>query len=177
MISDNGYNVEVASAITALYDYMIKHSLFGGCHALSSVLFVALCELGLNPELNVGECQLHSEQPFDHSWICLDGQIIDISIYMPLTQKTNSISGPVILDIDVITHQKTNLQYGINTGLPMSSETQRVIDTPFCDYMNAFPMEYGGLWTVLKSILPSEYCNDIIGIKEKYKNTTRNFVR
>ena len=106
-----------------------------------------------------------------------EGKIIDLAIYMPLNQKINSISGPIIFDVDAITSNKTKLEYGINTGLPMNDETQIVINTDFCDYMSGFPMEFGGLWSVLKKIMPQSYDFNLLALKKKYKGTTRQFVR
>ena len=177
IIHESGHSVDVENIIIPLYDYMMSLKFFGGCHALSSVLYVALCELELHPELYIGECQLKGETPFDHSWISLEGKIIDLAIYMPLNQKINSISGPIIFDVDAITSNKTKLEYGINTGLPMNDETQIVINTDFCDYMSGFPVEFGGLWSVLKKIMPQSYDFNLLALKKKYKGTTRQVVR
>jgi hypothetical protein len=177
VVNANGYCVEIGDIIVSLYTYMVSHNLFGGCHALSSVLYVALREMGFNPILLIGECQLQGQKPFDHSWLSMDNKIIDLAIFMPLTQIVNSVSGPVVFDEDVITLRKTNLQYGINTHLPLSADTNNVINLPFCDYMDYFPNETEGLWTVLKNIMPPSYVFNLYDLKEKYKTTTRQFVR
>lgn len=173
----NDCDRNVADVICNLYDYMRKRKFIGGCHALSSALYVALSELGQEPILYVGECQLPGQKPFDHSWICMDGQIIDLAVYMPLTMPINSISGPVIFDIDIVTMKHTTVNYGINTGLPMGEEAKMVIETLFPKYMSAFPRENGGLWTVVKQILLPNKIVSHEYLVEKYKNVKRNFVR
>lgn len=173
----NDCDKSVADTICNLYDYMRKRKFIGGCHALSSALYVALSELGQEPVLYVGECQLPRDKPFDHSWICIDDQIIDLAVYMPLTTPINSISGPVIFDIDIVTMKHTTVNYGINTGLPMGEETKMVIETSFPKYMSAYPREYGGLWTVVKQILLPHKIVTLDYLVEKYKNVKRIFVR
>ena len=170
-------NGNVADTICNLYDYMRKINFIGGCHALSSVLYVALSELGQKPVLYVGECQLPGDQPFDHSWICIDGKIIDLAIYMPLTGHINSVSGPVVFDIDTVTMKHTAVNYGINTGLPLGHDTKIVIETSFSQYMSGYPRERGGLWTVVQKILPPDKVISRELLVEKYKNVDRNFVR
>ena len=177
IVTECNYNDDVTNIITSLYDYMITKKLFGGCHAFSSVLFVAFSELGLNTQIFIGECQKQGEKAFDHSWVTIDDKIIDIAVYYPLTQKINNMSGPIIFDVDAVTLKNEKVSYGINTGLPLSIDTQRVIDTSFDVYMSKFPREANGLWTILKNIMPSTYKFDLDSLREKYTNTKRVFVR
>ena len=177
IVTDCNYSKDVTDIIISLYDYMIAKNFFGACHAFSSVLFVAFSELGLNTQIFIGECQKQGEKAFDHSWITIDGKIIDIAVYYPLTQRINTMSGPIIFDIDAVTMKNEMVSYGINTGLPLSIDTQRVIDTAFDVYMSGFPREINGLWTVLKNIMPNTYNFDLDSLKEKYADTKRIFVR
>ena len=177
VITQNGYDINIATIIAELYTYMRKKSLRGGCHALSSVLYVMLSEIGETPKLYIGECQKPGEKPFDHSWICLDDKIIDLAIYIPLTMPINSTSGPVIFDVDIVTMKKTEVVYGINTGLPMDNQTNLVLEHSFTEYMSNFPMEYGGLWTVAQEILLPVVDISRENLIEKYKDVNRVFVR
>ena len=176
IVTSMGYEIRMSESIVNLFNYMDEKLLFGGCHALSAVLYVVLSELGFNPVLYIGECEKEGIKPFDHSWITIDDKIIDLAIYMPLTQIYNSISGPIILNIDAISKCKVNTSYGINTGLPLSDSTLFAINTPFVEYMNEFPFEIDGLWTVAKKISPSISLS-IDELVEKYKNTQRKLVR
>ena len=176
-IREYGYDENVTKVIIGLYDYMTENKFFGGCHVLSSVLYVAFSGLGFKTGIFVGECEKKGEKPFDHSWITVDNKIVDLAIYFPLTQKINSISGPVIFGLDAINLNDVKTAYGINTGLPMSIDTQRVINMSFIEYMDNFPKEPCGLWSVLERVLPSSYHFDLDELRRKYSNTTRQFVR
>lgn len=169
----------LSTVIVKLFDYMMTKGdgLFGCCHALSSVLYVALSELGYSPQIYIGECKYKEREPFDHSWITIDDKVIDLAIFMPLTLVCGGYTGPIILDIDAISMRKSEMEYGINTGLPLAKETTFALNTPFVDYMDMFPYENEGLWTVLKMIMPDNSMLDISQLKEKYKNTERVFIR
>ena len=180
LVTSANYDENVLNTILATYDYMRcanQTGLSGGCHALSSVLYVAFSELGLHPELFVGECQKPGDKPFDHSWIAIDGKILDIAVYMPLQGMIGSVTGPVIFDIDALTMKTVETAYGINTGLPMSDQTVFAIETPFSEYMSNFPYELGGLWTLVKKVTPAGLNLDIQKLHRKYSTTTRNFLR
>lgn len=173
---ENGLSENVQTVLLNLFDYMMRKQMYGCCHAFSSALYVALCELGENPQLCIGECLNPKEKPFDHSWVVLNEKIIDIAIYMPLTQKCNSVTGVIIMDIDTATQSKYDTKYGYKTGLGFGYETEVVAHTPFAEYMNACPFEIGGLWTLVKMILPDTIDFDVDNAKAKYADTERVFV-
>lgn len=177
VIQENGFDDEVADLILNLYDYMFEKVLIGACHAISSVLFVALCEMGYNPVLCIGECQKEGEKPFDHSWILLNDKIIDLAIFMPLTDEIGAYGGMIIFDIDILSMKKTRLYYGINSGLPFSNETQFALVQSFGEYMSNFPFEQDGLWSVLERIYVYDEELNLSKCKEKYKNVERKLVR
>lgn len=176
LVESSGYGENVQTILLATYDYM-RRGLWGGCHALSAVLFVAFSELGLNSEILVGECQKPGAKPFDHSWIAVDGRIVDLAIYMPLTRIIGSVTGPVVFDTDVVTMNAVETAYGINTGLPMSDPTTFSIEAPLTLYMDKFPFGDGGLWPVVRSVMPSGIDIDIQTLKDKHSSTMRHFVR
>lgn len=173
----SNYDQSVADVISNLYDYMRTKKLRGGCHALSSALYVAFSEMNLNPSLYIGNCQLAGKPPFDHSWISIKDEIIDLAIYVPLTSAINSMSGPIIFGVDAVTLKPSQVEYGINTGLPFDGDTQQVINMPFSEYMSRFPGEQRGLWTVVQKILPSETCTSIDALIMKYSDVNRICVR
>ena len=168
---------QLSYVLSYLFDYMMSNQMYGCCHAFASVLYVALSELGYSPSILIGECKFGNEKPFDHSWITVDNKIFDLAIYMPLNQICNSITGPIIMDVDAFSMEKCKTEYGINTGLPMGQETLSVMNTPFCVYMDHYPFTKGGLWGVLQMILPENISVDINQLREKYKNTERNLIR
>lgn len=168
---------EATNAVLRLYDFMMEKNYFGGCHALSSALYVALSELGFSPELCVGECQVSGMQPFDHSWITLNDEIIDLAIFFPLTQQINSISGPVIFGMDAITGRAPRTQYGINSGLPLSPDTEFVINSSFTDYMDKFPLLKDGLWALVMEMLPQTNSVTVNDLKVRYSEVVRHYVK
>ena len=177
IIKINGYSQDIAITIKNLFNYMIEHDYRGCCHSFSSILYVALSELEVSPKLFVGECSIDSMPPFDHSWITLNDKIIDIAIFMPLDISYKCVDGPIIFDKDVVTNKMHHINYGINTGLPWSEQTKRIITIPFSEYMSNCPWEKNGLWTVLQKILPNTILIDIEQLKEKYKDTKRIVLR
>lgn len=178
ILSEHGnYSESVAAVISNLYDYMRAKKLHGGCHALSSALFVALSELNLKPSLYIGECGVAGNLPFDHSWITVDNKVVDLAIYIPLTKPINSVSGPVVLGIDAVTMKPTTVTYGLNTELPLDEETNYIIRTSFSKYMSSFPMERGGLWAVVQKVMPREYQTSTESLIKKYADVQRICVR
>ena len=177
IVKDNGYNSDLSDVICNLFDYMEQKKLYGGCFALSSVLYVAVSELCYDCKIIVGECKNSGMKPFDHSWITIDDKIVDLAIYYPLTQIINSVSAPIILNKEVVTNKHVYVEYGINTGLMLSDDLQKVIYTPFNDYMSNYPNDANGLWGVLREIMPKHYRCDINMLKDIYKDTQRVLIR
>ena len=177
IVSENNYSEDVSNIVLSLYNYMTEKKFFGGCHVFSSILYVAFSEIGLETKIFVGECQKKGERAFDHSWVTVDDKIVDLAIYYPLTEKINSMGGPIVLDVEATTLKMGEIAYGINTGLPLSSDTNIVINAKFDTYMSKFPHEINGLWTILKKIMPSGYDFNLDLLKEKYADTKRVFVR
>ncbi len=151
-----GDDDDITCVTKNLFEYMINKQLFGACHALSAVLYISFSELGYDPKLCIGEVRKNGLSPFDHSWVTLNEKIFDLAIYMPLTRIINSFGGPVIFNVDAVNMKEYNLEYGINTGLPFSTQTDIVLQSSFIDYMSSYPFENDGLWTVLKKIQPNK---------------------
>ena len=171
------YEESVCDTIRNLFDYMISRDYCkGSCHAISSVLFVALSELNCKPKLIIGEC-MNRNINFNHSWITLNDKVIDLAIYYPLVHNFLFKDGPIILDIDLSTNNKHSIIYGYKSGKPWDIASQNRINENFSDYMSNCPWETDGLWTVLQKILPDTISIDIEQLKEKYKDTKRIVVR
>lgn len=175
--NSNGLKADASKAIFGLFQYMMKKEIYGGCHALSSVLYVALNELGYCPKLVIGECQFPSSKPFDHSWIYINDKVIDLAIYMPFTKQVGLYGGPTIMDIDLSSNNVTSIAYGINTGLPLSFETECVLHMPFCEYMSKYPHETGGLWSILKKLVPKKKLSNKAQLVGKYNAVHRTLIR
>ncbi len=116
----------------------------------------------------MGEIRKNSHL-FDHSWIELEGKIIDLAICMTM-QNGMALNAPLILNIDLDSKQNHNIKYGVKEyGLdePALSISQR----PFNEYMDAYPNNKKGLWGIVETILNINI--DIKLFKEKYKNVKR----
>lgn len=173
-VKENHYSDELAEVLCKLMQYMKEKQWIGACHATAAVLYVVLSEMGYDTEICVGEVGARS-MPFDHSWVIVDKKIIDLACYMTLLGNGIPISNPVVLDTDVVTKQKTDLVYGIETGLGLDQQTNIMLQIPFTKYLDEFPGEDGGLWTVIQKI--SKQRSDISTLRNKYMEIQRRIVK
>lgn len=172
IVHDNNYDNKLAQVLCELLKYMKVNQWIGACHATSSVLFVALSELGYSPKLCVGEVR-YNGLLFDHSWIELDSKIIDLAISMPL-QNLN-ISAPIVLDTNAVTLQRYDYEYGVNDGQGLDLEAKNIMEVPFRIYMDSYPKLTNGLWEVANIVLKENF--DISKLRSKYKNVERNYIK
>ena len=177
ILTKEGYEERAAVVISNLLTYMRKKNLAGAGKPMSAALFVALSELGLKPRVCTGQCQTGTGKVFEHTWLELDGHIIDLAIYMPLRETINSISGPVVFGTDLITMQPASMQYGVKSEIPLVEDVTEEAPMPFVKYMNGFPVEREGLWTVVVNILPEDMKVRTIDLKERYPDVEENFIR
>ena len=94
-VEKKGYPSSLSDTLCETLRYMKEKQLLGGCHATASALYVALSEQGFQTELCVGEIGSPDMRPFDHSWVTVDGQIIDLACYMPLPNPDGIIVAQV----------------------------------------------------------------------------------
>ena len=172
MVQNAGHSADISNILCNLNNYMQRKQWWGACHASSSALYVAFSELGYNPLLCIGEV-LGKGLYFDHSWIELDNSIIDIAINMTLLNGAPA-SAPIVFGKNVRNGQNPILQYGVS-GRGIEDEALAVKELPFVDYMDRFPDEPNGLWTVVQVLLGQEI--DIPDLRKKYKDVERVIVR
>ena len=166
IVADNQYPHVVAQTITSLVRFINDRKWHGACHASCAALYVALKELGFTPTLCAGEVDAHSFI-FDHSWIELDGKIIDVAIAFPLQGKP--LSSLIILGVDIFTKESSNLVYGTSCGTGLDIDADFATTVPFCSYMDNFPDAPNGLWSVVELLLGRKV--DIAAMRTKYKDT------
>ena len=164
--------LEVIDVLCNLSEYMKRKQWWGACHASCSALYVALSELGYSPKLCIGE-MLGQGLYFDHSWIELDGQILDIAISMTLLGGA-PVSEPIVFGKNIRSGKEPVIKYGV-PGRGIEGETLFVNSLPFVDYMDGFPDEKNGLWGVVQELLGRKV--DIPDLREKYKDVKRAIVR
>lgn len=171
--AEGGYSADVVNVFYGLLRYIQEKTLRGACHATCAALYVALSEMGLYPMLCVGEVE-GNDLLFDHSWIMLDGKIVDLAICNTLNEGVEL--NPVILGKDVLTKDPPRLKYGvIRSGL--DAEAMIATSVPFSDYMDAFPYEKNGLWDVVAFLLDGQFSEDTCEyLREKYADTEWEYV-
>lgn len=171
-VMGSGYKDDLADALCNLNNYMQRKQWWGACHASCSALFVALSELGYRPRLCIGEL-MGQGLYFDHSWLELDGEILDMAISMTLMGGAPA-SEPIFCGKNIRTGQPPIIKYGV-PGRGIEGQTVFVKNTPFIDYMDKFPDEKNGLWDVVSEILGRKI--DIQELKLRYKDVERIVVR
>ena len=173
IVKEKGYDENIANVLCNLMHYMNEQQWIGACHATTAVMYVALSEIGFLPKACVGEVWDEVIGVFDHSWIELDNKIIDLACSMTLLGG-QPVNAPVIFDVDSYTGEKYELEYGIYyTGL--DSDAEHIMNTGFCDYMDAFPVCKNGLWDVVSIILNRKM--NIPDLRLKYQNTQWCYIR
>lgn len=171
-VAEKEYPPNLSYTLCEMLRYMREKQFWGACHATASVLYVALSEQGFQTELCVGEIGSPDMRPFDHSWVTVDGQIIDLACYMPLPNPDCMIaSNPIVLSTDVVTKNPPRLTYGIETGLGLGRDAKHLLNTSFVEYMDKFPLEKNGLWTTIQRISPGQV--DLSELRKKYEGVQR----
>lgn len=170
IVADNKYPKAVADTICNLLRYIKEKKWKGACHASSAALYVALSELGFSPTLYAGEVDAHSFI-FDHSWIELDGKIIDAAIAFPL--QGQPLSNLIVFGVDIFTKGPSNLVYGTSRGTGLDIDANFATTVPFCVYMDNFPDAPNGLWSVVEYLLGHQV--DLAAMRAKYSSTKWQF--
>lgn len=171
-VKDNGYNDDFGNILVNTYRYIERKQWWGACHATCAALYVGLSELGYSPALCIGEV-LGQGLYFDHSWITVDGLIIDLAISMTLLGGRPA-SEMIVFGKDIKRRLPPVLDYGVpERGI--DDQAKFVMCLPFIQYMDSFPDEKDGLWGIVREILDSDI--DIPALREKYKDTKRVLVR
>jgi hypothetical protein len=173
-VHQSGYADEVADVLCQLLRYMKGKNWIGACHATASVLFVCLSELGYSPKLCIGEVRDQiTGTLFDHSWIELDGKIIDLAISMTLLGGL-PLSAPIIFGQNVTTFEGPTCIYGVADGRGLDDQANHVMTIPFQAYMDNYLGEKEGLWGVVRKIMPGK--TDLLALRQKYINSPWNYI-
>lgn len=175
IVKQCGYADDIADILCNLLHYMRERQWTGACHATSAVIFVALSELGYSPKLCIGEVRDPATSClFDHSWIELDGKIIDLAISMTLSGG-KPLSEPIVFDLNINNASKYNCIYGTTDGRGLDNVAAQISELSFVDYMDKYPVEKCGLWSVVNGI---GYMNrDIQMLRCKYSATVWNYIQ
>lgn len=104
-------------------------------------------------------------------------KVIDLACYMPLPNPAGitNASYPIVLSTDVVTKSPPKLTYGVETGMGLDFQTQQLLRMPFVDYLDNYPFEKNGLWTVIQRISPVPI--NYRTLREKYSNIQRKICK
>lgn len=146
----------------------------GVCHTSASILYVIYKELGFNVNLLMGEVKI-DHRYFDHSWIEIDGLVVDASLISPINKNLGL--SPVFLNTNLITNAFTTLEYGAVSSMGLSDFTEIIYQRPFHKYMNPFPWGKGK-WNYVELISNVLDLNiDIRELNHKYRSVERTLIR
>lgn len=167
-IKDSECEQQIKNILKGAFDFIVENNYQGGCHLISAILYVLLSEQGYNPVVKIGEVMIN-DFVFDHSWLELDGKIIDIAIMNTLDEEKKM--PPVIMGKSASTGAGTTYQYGISPNLDIT--TQLVIAQSIGQYLIE-GISQGSL-RIMKAIMKKAKI-DIKNIDvtlEKYMNSYR----
>lgn len=159
-------------SIVNLMRYIEEHEWQGGCHAISSVLYVLLRECGVDTQLCIGEVRCDDLPAFDHSWVTVADEVYDLTCGVGMVFNTR-IFGPVIAGVDVSTQEPTRVGYGID-GVGLGPQAEAVRTMRFGVYMDDYPESKNGLWDVVRACLP--FHRDVRPLRMRYGCTQRVYV-
>lgn len=159
---------QVKDIIKGAFDFIAEHDYQGGCHLVSAILHILLTEKGYNPVVRLGEVQVNNNV-FDHSWVELDGEVIDVAIMNTLQDGFKL--PPVLYGKSVATGKQVEYQYGVSQYLDATA--QLVIDKPIGQYIME-GVSHGTL-EIMKLIAENSgvVFDDIDDIVSKYFSTYR----
>lgn len=125
----------------------------GACHATSAIMFVLLREQGYEAFACLGEV---SKNPiiFDHSWVEIDGKVIDAAVSNTLIRGVNF--PPVLLGFDLQSGLESELDYGTTEGGGIDQQASMIASMPIGQYMDGFPGHPDGLWGIAKEVAKAQ---------------------
>ena len=99
--------------------------------------------------------------------------IIDFAINKTLLNG-DPASGIIIFDQDIETGLSSCLTYGVQ-GRGIEDDALLVAEMPFVTFMNMYPDEEKGLWSIVEKVLGITI--DISQMEQKYEHVTRKLIR
>ncbi|WP_296835276.1 YecA family protein [Butyrivibrio sp.] len=170
IVEKEAYSDDLADVLCNLVRFMKEKKWIGACHATATILYVLLAELGYNVEIYSGEVDKIDFLPFDHSWITIDGKIIDIAVIMTLMNGM-PVSDAIVLDKNVMTSNPYDLRYGVKSAIGLDEGTKRVINMSISEYMDSHPESINFLWEIAQRVSPCKL--DINTMRKKYADKYR----
>lgn len=173
---------ELKTIMFDTYQFMKKNNWQGACHALSSIQYILLKEIGLNPKLCIGVVEVFKGICFDHSWIELDNKVYDITIANGLNNI--KVSEPIIAGINIATLNRSELVYNTNKKLDFPASI--IKDMSITEYLDEFSNQpindipaflKCGLWNLILEFAKNINLElNIYDLREKYSKVKRTIV-
>lgn len=131
-IENSDIEQAVKTTLISAYDFIVENQFQGGCHLISAILFMLLSEQGYEPIAKTGEVGT-ADYLFDHSWLELDGKVIDLTIMNTLDD--NKKLPPVVMNKSVSSGLEPDYKYGVSPNL--DGNTQLILAQSICQYIQA----------------------------------------
>lgn len=159
---------QIRNVINGTYEFILENDYQGGCHLISVIHFILFSEMGFYPVVKIGEVQIGSII-FDHSWIELDGKVIDLAIMNTLEDGIKL--PPVIYNRSASTGEEVQYEYGVSSNLDYVAKA--ISNVPIGKYI----LEGEPKGTIDVMMMIAEKSNypitDIHGILVKYLTSYR----
>lgn len=171
VILSEGFDKNMSEPLEAVWHFIESHEFRGSCHSTSALLYILLSEQGYDPKIFIGELSFPNYGiPFDHSWIEIDGKVIDLAIALPYIEKLDS--DPIVMGRNVRTNKLSDLVYKSESKHPnFDLNSQRRKRQSIYDYLDDAPdelkIEFG---KILSDVLPDVSKSEL---KEKYSKVYR----
>ncbi|MED3795672.1 SEC-C metal-binding domain-containing protein [Niallia alba] len=162
---------KIKNIFRGTFDFIAEYNYQGGCHLLSAIMHILLNESGYNSIVKIGEVQI-GNYVFDHSWIELDGKVIDVAIMN--TMQDGIRFPPVLLGNSVASGKEINYEYGVPNNL--DEIAQKVLGKSIGHYI--MEGESQGAVEIMRDILNKadfEF-DDLENLISKYINKYRVLV-
>ena len=173
---------ELKTIMFDTYQFMKKNDWQGACHVLSSIQYILLNEIGLNPKLCIGVVEGFKGTAFDHSWIELDNEVYDITVANGI--DVIKVSEPIIAGVNIATLKRSELVY--NTNQKLDFPASMIKDMSITEYLDGFVNQpindvpaylKCGLWNLILDFAKNINLElNIDELREKYSKVKRTIV-
>ncbi|WP_278412569.1 lasso peptide biosynthesis protein [Stutzerimonas kunmingensis] len=159
-------------AFKTTLSWIVNTNYRGGCHDTSAALYMLLFEQGLNPELCIGEVQITENKFFDHSWVSVDGMILDASICMPNIREYTF--PPVFASKELFKLGAPEVRYGASSPVGFDSSAKFVSSVNLQEYSSGHQDNPNKLWNLTKTLAKEAGIKVNTGkLKSRYGGLTR----
>lgn len=143
----------------------------GACHDTSACLYMILSEMGLKPELVIGEV-MSTVGTFDHSWVEVDGKIFDVAVSLP-DKGGVDVGPPIFSNLDLDSARPTQLRYGVRTTIGLHEHGLKIAHKTLDEY-SKMQNPNGAVWDLTSLI--ADLCGfslDTDYLKREYGHVRR----